>query len=52
MPTQKSMEMKLFEIKESTVTNPDGSIRTTKTPKVTGRGQVYFINKFVKEKRQ
>lgn len=51
-PTQKSMEMKLFEIKESTVTNPDGSIRTTKTPKVTGRGQVYFINKFVKEKRQ
>lgn len=52
MPTQKSMEMKLFEIKESTVTNPDGNIRTTKTPKVTGRGQVYFINKFVKEKRQ
>lgn len=52
MPTQKSMEMKLFEIKESTVTNPDGSIRTTKTPKVTGRGQVYFINKFVNEKRQ
>lgn len=50
MPTQKSMEMKLFEIKESTVTNPDGSIRTTKTPKVTGRGQVYFINKFIKEK--
>lgn len=44
IPTQKSMEMKLFEIKESTVTNPDGSIRTTKTPKVTGRGQVYFIN--------
>lgn len=44
MPTQKSMEMKLFEIKESTVTNPDGSIRTTKTPKVTGRGQAYFIN--------
>lgn len=51
MPTQKSMEMKLFEIKESTVTNPDGSIRTTKTPKVTGRGQIYFINKFVKESR-
>lgn len=50
MPTQKSMEMKLFEIKESTVTNPDGSIRTTKTPKVTGRGQVYFINKFINEK--
>lgn len=50
MPTQKSMEMKLFEIKESTVSNPDGSIRTTKTPKVTGRGQVYFINKFVKKK--
>lgn len=51
MPTQKSMEMQLFEIKESTVTNPDGSIRTTKTPKVTGRGQIYFINKFIKENR-
>ncbi|WP_072520467.1 phage antirepressor KilAC domain-containing protein [Gemella massiliensis] len=48
MPTQKSMELKLFEIKESTHNNPDGSIRITKTPKVTGKGQIYFINKFVR----
>jgi anti-repressor protein len=46
MPTQRSMELGLFEIKERTITNPDGSIRTTKTPMVTGRGQIYFINKF------
>lgn len=46
MPTQRSMEMGLFEIKESTFQNPDGSVRITKTPKVTGRGQVFFINKF------
>lgn len=47
MPTQKSMELGLFEIKESVVSNPDGSMRTTKTPKVTGKGQQYFINKFL-----
>lgn len=46
MPTQRSMEMELFEIKESTFQNPDGSVRITKTPKVTGKGQVFFINKF------
>lgn len=46
MPTQKSMDLGLFEVKERTVTNPDGSVRITKTPKVTGKGQVYFINKF------
>lgn len=46
LPTQRSMEMKLFEIKETTINNPDGSIRITKTPKVTGKGQLYFINKF------
>mgnify|MGYP006365014151 FL=1 len=39
LPTQKSMELKLFEIKERTINNPDGSIRTTKTTKVTGKGQ-------------
>lgn len=48
MPTQKSMQMGLFEIKESTSINPDGSIRTNKTTKVTGKGQQYFINKFMK----
>ena len=50
MPTQKSMELGLFEIKESVVSNPDGSMRTTKTPKVTGKGQQYFINKFLGDK--
>ncbi len=49
MPTQRSMEMGLFEIKESTFQNPDGSVRITKTPKVTGRGQVFFINKLCGE---
>lgn len=47
LPTQRSMEMGLFGIKESTVINPDGSNRLTKTTKVTGKGQVYFINKFI-----
>lgn len=49
MPTQRSMDMELFEIKESAHNNPDGSVRVTKTSKVTGKGQVYFINKFLKE---
>lgn len=48
MPTQAAMEMKLFEVKERTINNPDGSVRITRTTKVTGKGQVYFINKFVK----
>ena len=47
MPTQSSMQKGLFEIKESTSVNPDGSIRTNKTTKVTGKGQQYFINKFM-----
>ncbi len=47
MPTQKSMEMKLFEIKERTVNNPDGSVRIIRTALVTGKGQQYFINKFL-----
>lgn len=47
MPTQRAMEMGLFEVKESTINNPDGSIRITKTTKVTGKGQQYFINKFL-----
>ncbi len=47
MPTQKSLELGLFEIKEGTVQNPDGSVRITKTPKVTGKGQQYFVNKFL-----
>lgn len=47
MPTQRSMELGLFEIKESTLSNPDGSIRINRTPKVTGKGQQYFVNKFL-----
>ena len=50
MPTQKAMEMGLFEVKESIVNNPDGSVRITKTTKVTGKGQLYFINKFLDER--
>lgn len=49
MPTQKSMDMKLFEVKERTINNPDGTVRITKTTKVTGKGQTYFINKFLGE---
>lgn len=47
MPTQRSLESGLFEIKESTIQNPDGSVRITRTPKVTGKGQVYFVNRFL-----
>jgi len=47
IPTQRAVEMKLFEVKESTVNNPDGSVRINKTTKVTGKGQQYFINKFL-----
>lgn len=49
MPTQKSMEMGLFRIKERTISNPDGSVMTTRTTVVTGKGQVYFVNKLLKE---
>lgn len=47
LPTQRGMELGLFEVKESTVNNPDGSVRVTKTTKVTGKGQVYFVNLFL-----
>ena len=47
MPTQYSMELGLFEVKEHVINNPDGSVRVTRTPKVTGKGQRYFINKFL-----
>lgn len=48
MPTQRAMERGLFEIKETAVTHSDGHITVNKTPKVTGKGQIYFINKFKK----
>ena len=52
LPTQRYVEQGLFEIKESNVQNPDGSVRITKTTKVTGKGQVYFVNKFLQEMEQ
>lgn len=47
MPTQKSMNLGLFEVKERVINNPDGSVKIKKTAKVTGKGQQYFINKFL-----
>lgn len=47
MPTQRAMELGLFSIKETAITCPDGRIRVTKTVRVTGKGQQYFINKFL-----
>lgn len=49
MPTQRSMEMGLFEIKETNIQHPDGHVTITKTSKVTGKGQQYFINKFLND---
>ena len=48
MPTQKSMEMQLFSIKETAITHSDGHVSISKTVKVTGKGQLYFVNKFLK----
>lgn len=48
LPTQYAMERELFKIKERTVNNPDGSVRITKTVMVTGKGQQYFVNRFLK----
>lgn len=50
LPTQKSMEMGLFEVKKTVVNKPDGTVITRPTTKVTGKGQIYFVNKFLKEK--
>jgi phage antirepressor YoqD-like protein len=49
MPTQKSRYLALFDIKETTITHSDGHISVSKTTKVTGKGQIYFINKFKEE---
>lgn len=49
MPTQRAMEQGLFEIKERTISNPDGSVRITITPKITGKGQVVLTNKYLRE---
>ncbi|WP_281672689.1 phage antirepressor [Pseudoramibacter alactolyticus] len=47
MPTQRAMEMGLFEIKETTIVHSDGHTTINKTPKVTGKGQAYFVNRFL-----
>lgn len=47
IPSQYSMDLKIMDIKKSAVNNPDGSVRVTRTPKVTGKGQIYFVNKFL-----
>lgn len=51
IPTQRSMEMGLFEVKEGSYVDGDGVNRTTRTTKVTGKGQIYFINKFMENNR-
>ena len=48
MPTQRAVEQGLFEIKETTVVHSDGHTSINKTPKVTGKGQIYFVNLFLK----
>ena len=50
MPTQAAMDMKLFEVKERAINNPDGTVKITRTTKVTGKGQTYFVNKFLNQK--
>lgn len=50
-PTQKGMELGLFEIKKTTINKPDGSILVSSTTKVTGKGQIYFINKFLNNEK-
>ena len=52
MPTQRAMEMRLFEIKERTVNKTDGSSMITRTTLITGKGQQYFINKFLNNEQQ
>ena len=52
MPQQRYVEQGLFEVKESNIQNPDGSVRITRTTKVTGKGQIYFTNKFLAEKKR
>lgn len=52
LPTQRSMDREWFQVKETTINQPDGSIRVTRTVKVTGKGQQYFINLFLAEKKR
>ena len=50
MPTQKSMDLKLFEIQERSIISPHGNPKIIKTTKVTGKGQIYFLNKLVESR--
>lgn len=52
MPTQRSMEMALMEIKETSISHADGHVSVNKTPKITGKGQIYFLNLFLKPKKE
>lgn len=49
-PTQKAMELGLFELKQTSINKPDGTVLVTTTTKVTGKGQIYFVNKFLSNK--
>lgn len=51
-PTQRAMDMGLFELKERVINNPDGTVRITLTTKVTGKGQVYFVNRYIGDERR
>lgn len=51
MPTQRSMELGLFKVKETAITHSDGHVTVNRTPKVTGKGQQYFVNRYIKEVR-
>lgn len=51
LPTQRAMDMGLFEIKKTTINKPDGTILVTTTSKITGKGQIYFVNKFIEESK-
>ncbi len=52
LPTQKSMDLKILDIKKRIINNPDGSSKVSRTPKVTGKGQQYFVNKFLGKNKQ
>lgn len=47
LPTQKALDRGLFEIKKTAITKPDGTTLVTTTPKVTGKGQIFFVNRFI-----
>ena len=52
MPTQRSMEMGIMRIKETSVTHADGHVTVSKTPKITGKGQIYFVKRYAAETRE